>query len=145
MIIAFNILDAIFAFIKERNNRLTASKQIQIIIIDCDQLNIDEMLVYPSTEQYQLPYQILKPTTNFDVYNNLPTYQEDIPEITIELQKPTIDQLISYPTVEQFYLSDNILKPIVSHQTCLSTAQQQTCKAPLENTPTILIKFGKPY
>ncbi|GIX87598.1 hypothetical protein CDAR_212221 [Caerostris darwini] len=97
------------------------------------------MLLYPSTEQYKLPYPIFEATVN-----SLPTYQENIPTITIELQKPTIDQLICYPTVEQYYLADNMLKPTICHQTCRSFISKPMCKSSTEPIPTILIKFGKP-
>ncbi|GIX96478.1 hypothetical protein CEXT_182141 [Caerostris extrusa] len=103
------------------------------------------MLLCPTTEQYELSYPILEPTVNSNAYNSQTTRHEDNPEITIEMQKPTIDQLISYPTVEQYYLDDNILKPNVCHKTCNSSIGKEICNPASEATPTVLIKFGKPY
>ncbi|GIY96150.1 hypothetical protein CEXT_639971 [Caerostris extrusa] len=145
VIIVIIILDfLIFAFNQEIDDKPTASKITQIIIIDCEKLNIEELLLYPTTEQYKLPYPILKPTINLLADNSLTTHHEDTPDVTIEMQNPTIDQLICYPTVEQYCLADNILKPTICPQTCYSSIGKQTCKSQSEPTPIILIQFGKP-
>ncbi|GIY59115.1 hypothetical protein CDAR_487171 [Caerostris darwini] len=134
LIMAFNILDFIIStFIQKRNNKPASSKISQIIIIDCGELNIDQMIVYPTVEQYQLPYEILTPITNLESHNSL-SHHDNSPTITIELRKPTIEQLLCYPTIEQYHLKDNILKPTI----CSQTYQP-------EITSAILIHFGKPY
>ncbi|GIY47985.1 hypothetical protein CDAR_620091 [Caerostris darwini] len=146
LIMAVSILDfIIFGFTTEKNNRPTSSKKIQIVIIDCEKLNIDEMLLYPTTEQYELSYPILEPTVNSNAYNSQTTHHEYIPTVTIEMQKPTIDQLICYPTVEQYYFDDNILKPNICNKTCNSFIRKEICNPPTEANPTVFIWFGKPY
>ncbi|GIY73775.1 hypothetical protein CEXT_46131 [Caerostris extrusa] len=97
------------------------------------------MIVLPTTEQYQLEEEILKPSISFknnQIHNSFSTSNEEISIITIEMRKPTVDQLLCYPTIEQYHHQDNILNPIVNHKVCLSK--------PSNLTPIILIRFGKP-
>ncbi|GIY68329.1 hypothetical protein CDAR_17391 [Caerostris darwini] len=110
LIIVINILDfIIFDFIQERNSNLTKCNTTHIIIINCGILNIEQMLVIPTVQQYQLQYPILKPAVKLQYHTNLSMQLDDTAEITIELRKPTIDQLLCYPTVEQYQLNDTIL------------------------------------
>ncbi|GIY87271.1 hypothetical protein CDAR_368601 [Caerostris darwini] len=97
------------------------------------------MIVLPTTEQYQLKDEILKPSISFknnQIHNSFLTPNEEISITTIEMRKPTVDQLLCYPTIEQYHLKDNILNPIVNHKVCLSKSSNLT--------PVILIQFGKP-
>ncbi|GIY13933.1 hypothetical protein CEXT_637301 [Caerostris extrusa] len=76
---AFNILDFIIStFIEKRNNNPASRKISQIIIIDCGKLNIDQMILYPTVEQYQLPYEVLTPITNLESHNSL-SHHDDKP------------------------------------------------------------------
>ncbi|GIX71694.1 hypothetical protein CDAR_534561 [Caerostris darwini] len=143
LLMAFNILDFIlFTFIQKRNNKTASSKITQIIIIDCEKLNIDEMIVYPTVEQYELSDPIIKPTIKSQSYKCLSPHHDDSPAITIELRKPTIDQLLCYPTIEQYHLKDNILKPTIHHP---SNRCQISLASSSKINSSILIQFGKPY
>ncbi|GIY46071.1 hypothetical protein CEXT_478101 [Caerostris extrusa] len=97
------------------------------------------MIVLPTTEQYQLKDEILKPTISLkynQIHNSLKTSDKEISIKTIEMRKPTVDQLLCYPTVEQYNLKDNIINLIANHKICTSK--------PPNSTPIILIQFGKP-
>ncbi|GIY96893.1 hypothetical protein CEXT_55291 [Caerostris extrusa] len=141
-----NILDFIIYTFSQEQNNLPKSKITQIIVIDCKNLNIDEMLVYPTVEQYALQYPILTPTVKFHSHNSQSPHLDSTPAITIELRKPTIDQLLCYPTVEQYNLTDNILTPTICSITYESIIRNQICPSlSSEITSTILIHFGKPF
>ncbi|GIY70339.1 hypothetical protein CDAR_61731 [Caerostris darwini] len=104
------------------------------------------MIVQPTTEQYELGDNFLKPIVNFEQsqsQSSLLTSNEEIASVTIELRKPTIDQLLCYPTVEQYHLKDKIIKPTVYYRAYHSTIHKSTL--PFEVNPTILIQFGKQY
>ncbi|GIY21612.1 hypothetical protein CDAR_471381 [Caerostris darwini] len=96
------------------------------------------MIAFPTTEQYQLKDEILKPTINLkynQIHNSLSTSVE-ISIKTIKMRKPAVDQLLCYPTVEQYHLKDNIINPIINHKIC--------SPKPSNSTPKFLIQFGKP-
>ncbi|GIY27068.1 hypothetical protein CDAR_504341 [Caerostris darwini] len=122
--------------------KLISNERLQIIIIDCGKLNIDEMIALPSNEQYQLTDEILQPIIDLKQYqnhNSLSTPHEEMSTITIEMRKPTIEQLLCLPTVEQYNLKDPILTPIIRHK-----AKVSTIRKPSNITRQILIQFGKP-
>ncbi|GIY70336.1 hypothetical protein CDAR_61711 [Caerostris darwini] len=130
-----------FDSIKLKNNKPTI---IQTVIINSGKLNVDEMIVYPTVEQFELKEPCLKPTINLEdeAHNSPLTPQGKFPSITIELRKPTIDQLLCYPTVEQYHLKNNILKPTVYYRAYHSSIYKSS--PPSELSPTIVVQFGKP-
>ncbi|GIY70337.1 hypothetical protein CDAR_61721 [Caerostris darwini] len=141
---ALNFLDStIFSTNEQKNSTTADSKIIQIVVIDCGKLNIDEMVVYPTVEQYELKGPCLKPTIMLgdQSQGSLLTSHGEIPEITIELRKPTVDQLLCYPTVDQYHLEDTILKPTVYYRAYHSLRKSSPSS---KVSPAMVVQFGKP-
>ncbi|GIY29615.1 hypothetical protein CDAR_97571 [Caerostris darwini] len=115
IITLFNILYITnTALTKEIINKPNSLHNFKLIIINTGTPTVDELLVFPTTEQTLIPDNYLKPSVIFNQYptpNNLATSQT-IPNITVELRQPTVDELLTYPTIEQFQHKHKILKPI---------------------------------
>ncbi|GIX78895.1 hypothetical protein CEXT_257701 [Caerostris extrusa] len=84
----------LFGSIKQKIINRHQVKIIHIVITNPETLTLDEMIVQPTTEQYELGDNFLKPIVNFEQsqsQSSLITSNEEIASVTIELRKPTID------------------------------------------------------